>query len=63
MVKRQKTIMVSTECYDELYRLKVELEKIFGSPASFTKLIRFLVLAKIDWCEFLALQNEDESAS
>jgi len=61
-MKGYKTIEVSTECYNELRRLKNAIEEIFGSPVSFTKLIRFLIVAKIDWSDFLALNNVEESS-
>lgn len=53
MTRRYKTIMVSVETYGELCRLKAGIEKILGSPISFDKAVRFLILAKIDWSDLL----------
>lgn len=55
-----KTIQLSAETYEELSRLKTSIQKIFGSSISFDKAIRFLIMAKIDWIELLALIGEDD---
>jgi len=50
---KYKTVQVSVETFDLLCSLKSETQKIFEKKISFDEIIRWLIVAKVDWADLV----------
>lgn len=54
---RYRNIQISNRGYKEFHRLKTALEEIAGTSLSNDKVLRMLILVKVDWGNLLQIHE------